>query len=57
MREVATKEFTAKRDAFEHDWERDLQHLLPTSNEITFDEAWRVTTEVVAQFESLGLKN
>jgi predicted nucleotidyltransferase component of viral defense system len=39
----------ARRDEFEQDWARDLQHLLPMSHEITFDQAWEVTTETIAR--------
>lgn len=32
--------FVSRRDEFEIDWQRNLEHLLPSANTVGFDEAW-----------------
>jgi len=38
-----------RREEFEHDWNRNLRHLLPTSEETSFEEAWQMLLEFTRQ--------
>jgi len=38
-----------RRDEFEREWDRNLRYLLPTSEEVYFEEAWEVLLELIRQ--------
>jgi len=52
---VTIKRVTARRAAFEDDWNRRLSHLVQDASSVTFDAAWQTTIDVLRQVEeSLG---
>ena len=38
-----------RRDEFERDWDRSLRYLFPTSEEVSFEEAWEMLLELIRQ--------
>lgn len=36
-----------RRDEFELDWDKSLIHLIPLSEKVTFDSAWRIANEIL----------
>ena len=42
-----------RHKAYELDWERRLDYLIPDSDVVTFDEAWQSTIEVIGQVQRL----
>ena len=37
----------ARRSEFKHDWKRSLSHLIPTSEQVSFESAWETGVNVV----------
>jgi predicted nucleotidyltransferase component of viral defense system len=52
FQDIIPDQIEARREQFEQDWFRDLQHLLPVSQETTFDKAWNVTIETISRIVS-----
>ncbi len=53
LSEVKTSQFASRRDEFELDWSRNLQHLLPFSAEVDFDKTWTVAMDAIDWAASL----
>ncbi len=52
---LAVERFTARRAAFEDDWNQRLGHLVQDASPVTFDATWETTVDVLRQVEeSLG---
>jgi predicted nucleotidyltransferase component of viral defense system len=47
LSEVNTSQFVSRREEFELDWARNLQHLLPLSTEKNFNKAWVVAMDAI----------
>jgi len=45
------QQVTARRAAFEDDWNRRLSHLVQDASGVTFDAAWETTVDVLRQVE------
>lgn len=45
------EQVTARRAAFEDDWNRRLSHLVQDASGVTFDAAWETTVDVLRQVE------
>jgi predicted nucleotidyltransferase component of viral defense system len=52
IQEIDLDRIASRRDEFEQDWNRDLQHLMPSSEETTFEQAWKATIATVSRITS-----
>jgi predicted nucleotidyltransferase component of viral defense system len=49
VEEIELEYVENRREEFERDWERNLQYLLPISEETSFKEAWEMFLELIKQ--------
>jgi predicted nucleotidyltransferase component of viral defense system len=53
LSKVTTSQFISRREEFELDWARNLQHLVPSSTEVVFDKTWAVAVDAIEWVGSL----
>lgn len=41
------EEFLVKRNEFEHDWKRSLSHLIPITEQVSFETAWETSVNAM----------
>ena len=54
LEDINPVEFVERREEFERDWTRNLQHLLPSSDKTSFDDVWSTSLGAVEWVDSLS---
>ena len=54
LEDINQVEFVGRREEFERDWARNLQHLLPSSDETRFNDVWSTSLGAVEWVDSLS---
>ncbi|MFQ5344244.1 MAG: hypothetical protein ACE5F6_22100 [Anaerolineae bacterium] len=49
IEEVRVSDLQARRTEFEADWQRRLTYLLPRSQSVSFEDAWKTVMRVIRQ--------